>query len=299
MSNPNFCLGASTIKGAVGNDCNPGFPVGLLYSDEKTDPVLKVSATLKETWTALQKTNSLLYIPIEDIDTPVSYETTKYTNSQGAETPTNQIKKAGVFTVVGGPCSKNFGKKFATQQTGYVFIVMSTGAIVGKELSADSFEQIKASLHAVPMPGTKEKPWQYQLNYNELEKWENNMFAVQPEDGFDPQLLRETNLRNMTLTDGSTNTLTTQSVFAWNPCGEGITDLDITGASNFKVYDVTTGANKAVSGASQVGSTNEYIVTFATVTEADKIKTYYDDPSNTDELWYCPIENAVQTTQTA
>ena len=50
-----LCSGVTTIKGALGKDCNPGFIRGLLFSEDAVTPIAIGSAGAKSTWTALQK----------------------------------------------------------------------------------------------------------------------------------------------------------------------------------------------------------------------------------------------------
>jgi len=221
--------------------------------------------------------------------TPGTTEVTSATADSGSQTVTNVINTPGTFEIYGGQCAiKSIHGFFENQKTVYVFLVLSTGAIRGQEITKGTMEQIKAKVHSVVMEGTTAEPEKVQLTMNYEEKFQKRMVAVLP-DNFSVSDLEDTNVSDMDFTHVD-DTLTSLTIDVTTPC-QDVDTLSRTGAGNFVLVNTTD--NSAVTITGITGSGNRYILAFAAQTEGDAFKLYYKSPKVSNELFELTEENAL------
>jgi hypothetical protein len=298
-----LCGVLSSINANQGDPCNLGYTTGIIYSDVKNAAVAKAAAALSSTWTgavtSLQmkdKTAGRCFVVKFAKATPGTTEVAEYVKDDGSTTVTNVTRGKGTFDVESGVCAmRSLLAFFENQKTGYVWLIKSSGAIVGQEITAGTTEQIKASVHAINVEGTTAEPDLIRMSISYLEKWEKTAVAILPEAGFEYLDLVESNVTDMTFTFVS-STHVQAVVDVTSPCGAAITDLSVTAnvnTGNFKIYNNDTSANVAVTGISKSG--NRYTLGFGTQA-GDSVTIYYLAPSTTNEPYEKIQDNGLTIT---
>ncbi len=285
----------------LGADKNDGKIDGFLLSyDKQAAPLDLAAAALKSTWVAMQKqeiNTRIFALFFDDEKTPMSIEKTYHTDGNGVERETNTLKKPGEYWIAAGYCSRGVLAALENQTSMWAWAVLSKAGIVGQEITPNTTEQVAVELSATYAFADKSTPSGIIVRVNQ-EIFEKNAVGVIPESTFNVKSLEETNISTLVFRAGNINTLTTQSVFVSDANGVDVDNLSVTGTSHFLVK-TTDGVTLAVSSATRVGTTNEFVVTFAASIEGGTNVLYYETPAISGEAYELIYENGMSFISTA
>jgi hypothetical protein len=253
-------------------------------SEDKLSAITEANAALLATWSALllADQSSRLYSLNFDVTEPGEGELVEFEVSNGSTIILNQKYATNKYRMVSSNTAlRSIYREFKDGKEMYIFEKTDKGFIRGKEVTANTIEQVKVRIYAQYTDATPTDPAFVDLYIQNLEDWKINQNAVDPTDNFDPKAL--SSVQNMTFTETGTTSTTAVSVIAKNLDKVGITTLSRTGAGNFTVYNETTTSSVTVTGITGSGST--YILAFAAQTSADVLTIGYDEPSTTSEYY--------------
>lgn len=284
MSNP---CGGLTLSPYGGDICQHGYVKGLLMSEDKLSAITETNAALLATWTALilADQSARLYPIMFDISEPAENEIVEEEMSDGGSVILSTKEGTNKYDLVSSNTAlQTIYAEFRDGKEMYVYQVTSKGFIRGKEVTANTIEQVKVRVYAQYIQATPTTSAKVSMYIQNMEDWVRFQNAVDPTDVFDPTALE--GVQNMTFTAG-TPTTTTCTLDVKNLDKVGITSLTTGASSYFRLYNNTTDAAHATpitpSGVTVSGSV--YTLTYATQSSSDVLEFTYLEPSTSSEYY--------------
>jgi hypothetical protein len=279
MANP---CGGLTSNPYNGDICQHGYISGILMSENKLSAITETAAALQATWTALllaDQPDRLFAINFDKLE-PGENEIVQEEMADGSQVIIQTKQATHSYEMISSNTAlRTIYKEFKDGKEMYAYFSTDKGFIVGKEVTANTIEQVKIRVYASYKDATPEETAKVIMQITYLEDWKQYQNAVDPD--FDPKAL--SSVRDMTFTETGTTTTTAVSVIAKDFDKIGITGLSRTGAGQFTVYNTTTTSSVTVTGITGSGST--YILAFAAQTSADVLTIGYNEPSTTSEYY--------------
>jgi hypothetical protein len=278
MANP--CGGLSNTPQSKAT-CQLGYYTGLLFSEEKLAAITESNAALIATWQTLLKADmpSRLVNIRFDRNEPGEYGVREVENDDGSKDIVSVTYGTDKHMVKSGLGSmKTWLADFAGGRNGYVYRYTDKGNIVGKEVTAETIEQVEVNITATVMKATKDQPEYLVLNVQDLENWNAFKNAVKPT--WDPKAL--SSVENMTFSVGTcdqTHTVITVKDFD----KIAVSGLSTTGAGHFTVTRASDGGTVTVTSITRSGGV--YTLNYASQTIADVLTFGYAEPSTSGEYY--------------
>lgn len=280
MSNP---CGGLTYSPYAGDICAHGYDTGVLMSENKLAAQTDANAILEATWDALllaDQPDRLYYI---------NFNFNEFAENETVEEEEDNGTKRIIDVKIGTDTHKVYGsstalksiyREFRAGKTMYLWYTTSKGYIKGKEVTANTIEQIKVIITASYEKATKETSEKVVMYIQPQEDWKQFEKAIDPTDNFDVTGL--TSVQNMTFTVVSCGQ-TSAVIDVKDLDGVAITTLT-TGAGNFFTgYNTTDSATTTITNVTASGG--RYTLSYASETVADVIQFGYDEPSTSSEFY--------------
>lgn len=292
MSNP---CGGLTLSPYSGDICQHGYVNGVLMSEDKLSAITETNAALEATWTALllADQSARLFSINFDVSEPAENEIVEYEVSNGSTIILSSKEGTNKYRMVSSNAALiSIYGEFKDGKEMYIYEKTSKGFIRGKEVTANTIEQVKVRVYAQYTQATPTDPAFVDMYIQNLEEWKKYQNAVDPTDNFDPSAL--SSVQNMTFTS-TDDTLTTLTVEAKDLDKVGITSLDTVGAGQWILTNTTGSAVVTVTGITRTGYS--YVLAFTGQTEGNAWSLGYEEPSTSDE--YYDLKTVITGTFTA
>jgi hypothetical protein len=284
MSNPCGAIDRSPYGGST---CQFGYKTSIFISENQLSAITDANAILEATWTALLLADqpARLYFLQFDINEFDENEVVEEEFDDGSKFVLDIKQATSTHKMVSSSTAlRSIYKEFRDGKTMYAYWGTSKGYFVGKEVTANTIQQVKVRVTAGYEEATKDNSEKVLVFVQPLEDWKQFQKAIDPTDNFDISGL--SSVQNMTFTAG-TLTTTTVPLTVKDLDGVGITSLTTGAGSFFRFYNLTTDPTRSTpivpSGCTLSGST--YTCTIAAQSSSDDIESYYLEPSATSEYY--------------
>lgn len=284
MSNPCGALDRSPYGGST---CQLGYKTSIFLSENKLSAITDANAILEATWTALLLADqpARLYYLQFDINEFEENEVIEEEFDDGTKFILDVKQGTSAHDMVSSTTAlRSIYKEFRDGKTMYAFWGTSKGYIEGKEVTANTIEQVKVRVTAGYKEATKEASAKVTVYVQPLEDWKQFQKAVDPTDNFDITGL--SSVQNMTFT-AATPAQTTCAITVKDLDSVGITGLTTGAASYFRVYNNTSDPSHAspITPSNVTLSGSTYTLTYASQTIGHVLEFTYLEPSTSSEYY--------------